>query len=70
MTISEGKVVEIELIKHFAFWKSNKANDIVPQSIATGQSTEVEAASGARNNSRVIMNAVQEPLEKACREKV
>ena len=70
MTIPEGKVVDIEVIKHFASWKGNKANDIVLQSLAAEQSTEVEAVSGATNSSRGIMSAVQEAPEKAYREKV
>ena len=68
VTISEGKVVDIELIKHFASWKGDKANDIIPQRIVVEQSTDVDAVSGATNSSRVIMNAVQEALEKAYRE--
>jgi len=68
VTISEGKVVNIELLKHFASWKGDKANDIIPQRIVTEQSTDVDAVSGATNSSRVIMNAVQEALEKAYKE--
>jgi uncharacterized protein with FMN-binding domain len=68
VTIAEGKVVDIELIKHFASWKGDKANDIIPQRIVAEQSTDVDAVSGATNSSRVIMNAVQEALEKAYRD--
>ena len=68
VTISEGKVVDIEVIKYFASWKGKKADDIIPQRIVTQQSTDVDAVSGATNSSRVIMNAVQEALEKAYRE--
>jgi len=66
--ISQGKIVDIELIKHFASWKGDKANDIIPQRIIAEQSTAVDAVSGATNSSRVIMNAVQKALEKAYRE--
>jgi len=68
VTISEGKVVDIELIKHFASWKGDKANEIISERIVAEQSTDVDAVSGATHSSRVIMNAVQEALEKACRE--
>ena len=65
VTISGGKVVDIELIKHFASWMGDKANEIIPQRIVAEQSTDVDAVSGATNSSRVIMNAVQDALEKA-----
>ena len=67
VTISRGKIADIEMIKHFASWKGKKANDIIPQRIVAQQSTDVDAVSGATNSSRVIMNAVQEALEKAYR---
>lgn len=66
--ISQGKIVDIELLKHFASWKGDKANEIIPQRIVAEQSTAVDAVSGATNSSRVIMNAVQKALEKAYRE--
>ena len=68
--ILEGKAVDIELIKHFASWKNDKANEIIPQRILVVQSTEVHAVSWATNSSQVIMNAGQEALEKAYREQV
>jgi len=68
VTISDGKVVDIELIKHTASWKGDRANEIIPQRIVALQSTDVDAVSGATNSSRVIMNAVQEALEKAYRD--
>jgi uncharacterized protein with FMN-binding domain len=66
--ISQGKIVDIELIKHFTSWKGDKANEIIPQRIIAKKSTVVDAVSGATNSSRVIMNAVQKALEKAYRE--
>ena len=68
VTISDGKVVDIELIKHTASWKGDRANEVIPQRIVALQSTDVDAVSGATNSSRVIMNAVQEALERAYRE--
>lgn len=68
VTISEGKIVDIELVKHFASWKGDKANDLIPQRIIAEQSTAVDAVSGATNSSRVIMNAVQNALKEAYRE--
>jgi uncharacterized protein with FMN-binding domain len=55
-------------MKHFASWKGDKANDIIPQRIIAEQSTAVDAVSGATNSSRVIINGVQKALEKAYRE--
>ena len=67
VTVSQGKIVDIELVKHFASWKGDKVNDLIPQRIIAEQSTDVDSVSGATNSSRVIMNAVQNALEKAYR---
>lgn len=67
VTISEGKIVDIEVVRHFASWKGDRANDIIPQKIIAEQSTDVDAVSGATNSSRVLMNAVQKAVEKAYR---
>ena len=63
--ITDGRIGEIELVKHTASWIGNKANEIIPQRIVEQQSTQVDAVSGATNSSRVIMNAVQKAIEKA-----
>ena len=65
VTINDGRIAEIELVKHTASWIGNKANEIIPQKIVEQQSTKVDAISGATNSSRVIMNAVQMAVEKA-----
>ena len=64
VTIKEGKIVEIEIVKHRA-WKGKKAESIIPRRIIENQSTRVDAVTGATNSSRVIMNAVQRAIEKA-----
>jgi uncharacterized protein with FMN-binding domain len=43
VTISEGKIVDIEVIKHFASWKGERASDRIPQKIIAEQSTDVDA---------------------------
>ena len=65
VTIADGHIAEIELVKHTASWIGNKANEIIPQGIVEHQSTRIDAVSGATNSSRVIMNAVQIAIEKA-----
>jgi len=65
VTISKGEIVNIELVKHVASWKGKQADHIIPQRIMAEQSTDVDAVSGATNSSRVIMNAVQNAVEKA-----
>jgi uncharacterized protein with FMN-binding domain len=64
VTINEGKIVEIEIVKHRA-WKGKKAESIIPRRIIENQSTKVNAVTGATNSSRVIMKAVQRAIEKA-----
>jgi len=63
--ITDGRIAEIELVKHTASWIGNKANEIIPREIVEQQSTRIDAVSGATNSSRVIMNAVQKAIEKA-----
>ncbi|GAK56987.1 hypothetical protein U27_03951 [Candidatus Vecturithrix granuli] len=42
-----------------------KTEPIIPQRIIENQSTAVDSVTGATNSSTVIMNAVQNALEKA-----
>ena len=65
VTIAEGRVVNVELVKHFASWKGKKVTEVIPLRIVSEQSTVVDAVTGATNSSRVIMNAVQRAVEKA-----
>jgi len=64
-TIRDREIVEIEIVKQRA-WKGKKAESIIPRRIIENQSTKVDAVTGATNSSRVIMNAVQKAIEKAC----
>ena len=65
VTIVEGRIVNVELVKHFASWKGKKVTGVISRRIVSEQSTVVDAVTGATNSSRVIMNAVQRALEKA-----
>ena len=65
VTIADGRIAEVELVKHTASCIGKKANEIIPQRIVEQQSTRVDAISGATNSSRVVMNAVQKAIEKA-----
>lgn len=65
VTITEGRIVNVELVKHFASWKGKKVTEVIPQRIVSEQSTRVDAVTGATNSSRIIMNAVQIAVEKA-----
>ncbi len=65
VTITGNRIEAVELLRHFASWKGNKANTLIPQRIVAEQSTRVDAVSGATNSSIVIMNAAQKAVEKA-----
>ncbi len=65
VTITDSRIEEVELLRHFASWKGNKANTVIPQRIVEEQSTRVDAVSGATNSSIVIMNAAQKAIELA-----
>ena len=65
VTIAESRIEAVELVRHFASWKGNRANTVIPQRIIEEQSTRVDAVSGATNSSIVIMNATQKAIEQA-----
>ena len=65
VTISNSRIEKVEIIDYFASWIGKKAIDLIPQRIVENQSTDVDAVTGATNSSRVIMNAVQNAVEKA-----
>ena len=64
VTIKDQKITDIQIVKHDC-WKGKKAEPVIPQRIIEQQSTRVDAVSGATNSSNVIMNAVQNAVEKA-----
>ena len=66
VTIKDNNLVNIEILQHQA-WRGVIAEATIVERIIAGQSTKVDAVSGATNSSRVIMNAVQNAIEKAYR---
>ena len=64
VSIAEGKISSIKVVEHQA-WRGRKAEKPIVERIIASQSTTVDAVSGATNSSRVIMNAVQNAVEKA-----
>ena len=64
VSIKDSNIVDIEILQHQA-WRGGIAEATIIERIIAGQSTRVDAVSGATNSSRVIMNAVQKAIEKA-----
>ncbi len=64
VTINNQQITAIELVRHDA-WRGHKADSLIPQRIIANQSTDVDAVTGATNSSHVIMNAVQDAINKA-----
>ena len=64
VTIKDNNIVNIEILQHQA-WRGKKAETAIVERIIAHQSTKVDAVSVATNSSRVIMNAVQNAIEKA-----
>jgi len=64
VTIKNNRIVKIEIVEHRA-WKGRKAGLPIVERIISSQSTHVDAVSGATNSSRVIINAVQNAIEKS-----
>lgn len=65
VTIREGRMIDIVLVRQWASWIGKKAESAIPQRIIEKQSADVDAVTGATNSSRVIMHAVHDALEKA-----
>jgi uncharacterized protein with FMN-binding domain len=65
--IEGGRIARVTLLHHGASWIGAKAAPVIPGRIVEKQSTDVDAVSGATNSSRVIMNAVQDALDRAPR---
>ena len=64
ITIESHRISSIDLIEHDT-WRGKEAEKIIPDRIIQEQSTEVNTVSGATMSSRVIMNAVQNAVDKA-----
>ena len=64
ITIQNQRISSIDLLEHDT-WKGKEAEEIIPDRIIREQSTDVDTVSGATMSSRVIMNAVQNAVDKA-----
>jgi len=67
VTVREGRMTDIALVRHWASWIGRKAELVVPQRIIEKQTADVDAVTGATNSSRVIMHAVYDALEQGVR---
>ena len=67
VTVREGRMIDIELVRHWASWIGRKAEGVIPQRIIEKQSADVDAVTGATHSSRVIMHAVHDALEQGVR---
>ncbi len=65
VTVKDGRIADIRILKHWSSWIGRKAEPVIPLRIIEQQSTNIDAVTGATNSSRVIMNAVQNAVEKA-----
>ena len=65
VTITNGRIENIRLLKHTASWKGKRAEETVIKRIIDKQSTRVDAVTGATSSSDVIMNAIQRAIDKA-----
>jgi len=70
VTVREGRMTSIELVRHWASWIGRKADPVIPERIMEKQRADVDAVTGATNSSRVIMHAVYDALEQAVRKSV
>jgi len=68
VVLKGGRIEAVDVLGQFASWKGAQVQAIIPQRIVEAQSTTVDAVSGATNSSVVLMNAVQNAIEKAYRD--
>ena len=64
VTIDHQRIAHIELVEHH-HWRGGAAETIIPDRIIDAQSTRVDVVSGATLSSAVIMNAVEDAVQKA-----
>jgi len=64
VTIDHQRIANIELVEH-RNWRGEAAEAIIPHRIIDEQSTRVDVVSGATLSSAVIMNAVEDAVQKA-----
>ena len=65
VTIIDGRIEAVEVLRHFSSWKGWAVNETIPRRIVASQSTRVDVVSGATNSSIVVMNAAHKAIEKA-----
>ena len=65
VTVRDGRIADVQLVKHFSSWIGKRVNEVIPRRIVEQQSTQVDAVTGATNSSNVIMQAARNALEKA-----
>lgn len=65
VVIKDKKIIDIQVIRHNASPIGKKADKEIPQRIIAKQSTDVDAVSGATNRSHVLMNVVQNAIDKS-----
>jgi Uncharacterized protein conserved in bacteria len=62
VTISNGKITDIELLEH-KNERGKSAESIIPK-VISAQSLDIDVISGATNSSRVILKSIENALKK------
>lgn len=65
VTIEDGQLVAVELVKHYGSWIGNRAEEETVRRILENQSTDVDVVTGSTNSSHVIMNAAHNAIAQA-----
>ncbi len=65
ITIEDGQLAKVELVKHYGSWIVNRAKEETIKRIIEEQSTDVDVVTGSTNSSHVIMNAAHNAIAKA-----
>jgi uncharacterized protein with FMN-binding domain len=61
VSVKDGKITNVRLVKRFASWIGARA-DTIPAEIVKAQSLDVDAVSGATSSSKTILMAAEAAL--------
>lgn len=63
VTVKNGKIADIKILRKFSSWKGKKAYKIIPRRIVQKQSLDVDAVTGATISSENVKRAVADALK-------
>ena len=63
VTVKQGKITDVKILKKFSSWKGEKAYKRIPNRIVQKQSLDVDAVTGATISSQAVVDSVREKIK-------